>query len=411
MRLPNPGSRRVGVVCALLLLAGFGVLQRRAILLAQQSDSQVISIPDGLLIPLYLMDDLSSKTNKPDDPVHFKVREDVRINGKVVIAWNAPAAGKVAIVGGRGLAGRAGSVNFTVDYVQAVDGSKVRVRGAPTVRGGSNKSVAAAAAVAYGPAALLVMRGAHAEIRKGTMLSVYTDGPGKVTLIGTSAPLKAAIPATAQPARGEPPASKPGLPATGAAKTQAQTPPSPTTETAEKPAGTSVARGPQIHIMEPPVTDPLNPVEVLDSPLDLQGAALDSSGISSVTVNGREAEIRSSGDSGDRKAVMFFARSLELREGMNRLSVEATNRLGAKSSLGVLFLLRGKPKPLTQRPLSKVQVIELLKGGVPSGRVAALVKERGIDFEPKEDFVEALRAAGGDQTLEDSVKSAKQLKP
>ena len=405
MRLPIAALSRLAFILAPAFVGWLGILAFTTALLAQQSETQTISIPDGTLITLYLMDDLSSKTNHPNDPVHFKVREDVRINGKVVITWNAPGVGKVAIVGGRGLAGKSGSVNFTVDYVQAVDGSKIRVRGAPTVRGGSNTSVAAAAAVAYGPAALLVMRGAHAEIRKGTMLSVYADGPATVTVKGPALALKAATPVASSPARSEAAARPPAGPTPAAAKPEA---PLPSPSAAEKPASVSVARGPQLHVMDPPVPDPLNPVEVLDSPLNLQGAALDSSGISSVTVNGQEAEIRSSGESRDTKAVMFTTRNLALQEGLNRVRIEATNNLGAKSSIGVLFFLRSKPKPLAGRPLSQVQVLELLKGGVPNGRVAALVRERGIDFQPTGEFIEALREAGGDEALEDSLKSAKQ---
>ncbi len=406
MRPPIAALPKLVFILTAVFLGWLEFLAPSAGLLAQQSEPQTITIPDGTLITLYLMDDLSSKTNRPDDPVHFKVREDVRINGKVVIAWNAPGVGKVAIVGGRGLAGKAGSVNFTVDYVQAVDGSKIRVRGAPTVRGGSNTAVAAAAAVAYGPAALLVMRGAHAEIRKGTMLSVYADGPGKVTLSGPASPLKAATSA----ARGEAAARQPSGPLTAAAKPEPPLPEAATTAPAEKPSGASAGRGPELHIMEPPVRNPSEPVEVVDSPLNLQGAALDPKGVSSVTVNGQEAEIRSSGDSGDRRAVMFTARNLTLQEGLNRVRIEATNREGGRSRLAISLWMRGKPKPLARRALSQVQIIELLKGGVPNGRVAALVKERGIDFQPTGEFLEAMRAAGGDQALEDSLKSAKQAK-
>ena len=202
MRVPKQTLPKLQAICVVGLIGLFCDFPRGEALLAQQAGPQAITIPDGTLIPLYLMDGLSSKTNKSDDPVRFKVREDVRINGKVVIPWNSPGLGKVAIVGGRGLAGKAGSVNFTVEYVTAVDGSKVRVRGAPTIKGGGNTSVAAASAVAFGPAALLVMRGAHAEIRKGTMLSVYVDGERQVTL-GAAPGAQTAAPsgqAAAQPA-------------------------------------------------------------------------------------------------------------------------------------------------------------------------------------------------------------------
>ena len=215
MRLPLRALPILFAICVVGLIGLSGDFIHGPVVLAQQAGPQTINIPDGTLIPLYLMDDLSSKTNKSDDPVRFKVREDVRINGKVVIPWNSPGVGKVAIVGGRGLAGKAGSVNFTVEYVKAVDGSNVRVRGAPTIKGGGNTRVAAAAAVAYGPAALLVMRGAHADIRKGTMLSVYVDGDRQVAVTGGMTvaqpaasggqPAAAGGLAAAQPAASQPP--------------------------------------------------------------------------------------------------------------------------------------------------------------------------------------------------------------
>ena len=122
MWLPKWALPKLQAICVVGLIGLFGNTPRAPAPLAQQAGPQAITIPDGTLVPLYLMDDLNSKTNKSDDPVRFKVREDVRINGKVVIPWNSPGMGKVAIVGGRGLAGKAGSVNFTVEYVKGVDG-------------------------------------------------------------------------------------------------------------------------------------------------------------------------------------------------------------------------------------------------------------------------------------------------
>lgn len=234
MRWPERALPILRTICFAGLVGLLGNFPPDAALRAQQPAPQAITIPDGTLIPLYLMDDLSSKTNKPDDPVRFKVREDVRINGKVVIPWNSPGVGKVAIVGGRGLAGKAGSVNFTVEYVKAVDGSNVHVRGAPTIKGGGNTRVAAAAAVAYGPAALLVMRGAHAEIRKGTMLSVYVDGERQVTLGAAPSALPAAPAglAAAQPAA-QPAATAPAAAGGLAVAQPAASQPEPQTAAAE----------------------------------------------------------------------------------------------------------------------------------------------------------------------------------
>lgn len=52
-----------------------------------------------------------------------------------------------------------------------------------------------------------------------------------------------------------------------------------------------------------------------------------------------------------------------------------------------------------QRPLSQAQLEGLVAGGVASDRLAALVQQRGVDFKPTEDYLEALRQAGAEEVL------------
>jgi hypothetical protein len=52
-----------------------------------------------------------------------------------------------------------------------------------------------------------------------------------------------------------------------------------------------------------------------------------------------------------------------------------------------------------KKPLNQVQVFALLAGQVPSHRVAMLVNERGIDFEPQQDYLDEVRLGGLAQTL------------
>jgi hypothetical protein len=49
--------------------------------------------------------------------------------------------------------------------------------------------------------------------------------------------------------------------------------------------------------------------------------------------------------------------------------------------------------------LNRIQVIELLAGGVPTERVAMLVREHGIDFRPSADYFDELRREGADNDL------------
>jgi tetratricopeptide (TPR) repeat protein len=63
------------------------------------------------------------------------------------------------------------------------------------------------------------------------------------------------------------------------------------------------------------------------------------------------------------------------------------------------------------KPLTKDQVMELVKGSVNSEHVANLIRERGIDFDPTEEYFQALRDAGAEQVLIDAFASARTIKP
>jgi tetratricopeptide (TPR) repeat protein len=69
-----------------------------------------------------------------------------------------------------------------------------------------------------------------------------------------------------------------------------------------------------------------------------------------------------------------------------------------------------KPAAQTAKPLSQIDVLTLLAGGVTSQRVAALVKQRGIDFEPTDEFSRDLRVAGAEEALLEELRVARRVK-
>jgi tetratricopeptide (TPR) repeat protein len=69
------------------------------------------------------------------------------------------------------------------------------------------------------------------------------------------------------------------------------------------------------------------------------------------------------------------------------------------------------PPTNAKKPLNQVQVFALLVGQVPNQRVAMLVQERGIDFEPTDDYLQEVRLAGGEDELISALKSAKVTRP
>jgi formylglycine-generating enzyme required for sulfatase activity len=58
------------------------------------------------------------------------------------------------------------------------------------------------------------------------------------------------------------------------------------------------------------------------------------------------------------------------------------------------------------KPLTREQVGKLVAGGVPSQRAAVLVEQHGIDFLPDEEYLKTLRLAGADDTLITALRTA-----
>ena len=80
--------------------------------------------------------------------------------------------------------------------------------------------------------------------------------------------------------------------------------------------------------------------------------------------------------------------------------LEALRKAGAKEA--VIQAIR----EVNRKSLTRDQVGKLVAGGVPSDRAAALVKQRGIDFQADEEYLKTLRLAGGDERLIAALREA-----
>ena len=134
---------------------------------AQESTVKTITIADGTPVYLYLMDDITSKTNRAGDVVHFKVRQSVEIGGVVIISAGSPVVGRVIAIGRNHLMGHSGGIALSVESAIAVNGAKIPLRGEANVKGGSRGATSLGSAAWFGPVAY---------IHKGTMLNAYVDG-------------------------------------------------------------------------------------------------------------------------------------------------------------------------------------------------------------------------------------------
>jgi hypothetical protein len=152
----------------------------------------VVKIPDGTMLRLSLLEELSSATNNVDDEVNFEVAEDVKVGDLVVIPRGSTARGHVVEAQKKRRMGRAGKLNFTVDYVKGPDGSNIRLR-ASSARAGEDKTGTVIVGTVLLGGLFLLMRGKDVTIPKGTEFNAYVDGDREVALA-------APAPAAAQPA-------------------------------------------------------------------------------------------------------------------------------------------------------------------------------------------------------------------
>ena len=92
--------------------------------------------------------------------------------------------------------------------------------------------------------------------------------------------------------------------------------------------------------------------------------------------------------------------------------IQSLKAAGASEAFLNALRTAKRPEPASaKKPLNQVQVFALLVGQVPSHRVTMLVQERGIDFEPTDDYLQEVRLAGGEDELISALKGAKVTKP
>jgi hypothetical protein len=139
-----------------------------------------LTVPDGTEIKIAAIEDISGQKVVEGDPLTFKVAEDVKINGKTVIAKNALVKGTVSSAKKKGFMGKGGELSIRIESTQTVDGQKLKLRASKSGQGGDNVGSTVALTVLFGPLGLL-RRGKEAKIKAGTVLSAYTDEAKVVT--------------------------------------------------------------------------------------------------------------------------------------------------------------------------------------------------------------------------------------
>ena len=179
-------SRAFHTVVMMLVVVSFITPSITALSAATRNDDppkaeNVRVIPDGFEFNVVTIDEITSKTATEGDPLTFKVAEDVKIDGQVVIAKDSLVKGTVAQAKKAGMMGRGGTLGIRVESATTIDNQKLKLRSTKGKEGDDKTGTTVALVVLFGPLGFL-KKGKNAVIKPGTPIKVYTDEEKKVEI-------------------------------------------------------------------------------------------------------------------------------------------------------------------------------------------------------------------------------------
>ena len=146
---------------------------------AQTENLKVLA--DGTEFTVVTVDEITSKTAAEGDPLTFKVGDDVKIDGQIVIAKGTIVKGVVAQAKKAGMMGKGGSLGIRVESTTTVDNQKLKLRSTKGKEGDDKTGTTVALVVLFGPLGFL-KKGKNAVIKPGTEIKVYTDEEKKIAI-------------------------------------------------------------------------------------------------------------------------------------------------------------------------------------------------------------------------------------
>ena len=146
-----------------------------------------VVIPDGSEIEAVTTELITSKTATEGDPITFKVDENLKIDGSVVIAKGTIIKGTVSEAKSSGAFGRGGKLSVRIESTQTVDKQKIHLRASKGKQGDDKTGTTVALVILFGPLGLL-KKGKQAEIKEGTRVRVFTDEAKTVVVDGPIVP-------------------------------------------------------------------------------------------------------------------------------------------------------------------------------------------------------------------------------
>lgn len=172
--------------CIVLVLMVLGSVNMVAV-------AEPVKLAEKTPIRLKTLNKMTSGKVKVGEAVPYEMLEDVKDkSGRILIAYGAKGLGKVTVSKKRGMLGKQGKLEFTVESVQAVDGTGVPLRASMESSGKSNKGTVIAAALLLTVLAVFV-QGKDVTIKEGTEIMAYVDHDTMIDPSPSSQPAQAGV--------------------------------------------------------------------------------------------------------------------------------------------------------------------------------------------------------------------------
>jgi hypothetical protein len=117
-----------------------------------------VTVPEQTPVQVRLLQDLKSGRERKGESIRLEVASPVKgPDGSTLIAQGTPVVGTITRSGGRGMFGKPGKLEFSIDYIKVDDKTRVPLRSTPqSASGRNNKGAAIATAVLLAPVAIFV---------------------------------------------------------------------------------------------------------------------------------------------------------------------------------------------------------------------------------------------------------------
>jgi hypothetical protein len=143
--------------------------------LAASAPAAPVKLSEGATLRVRLLETLVSGSKKKGEEIRFETVDDVLgPQHEVLVAKGSPVSGTITRSSGRGMFGKPGKLEFTIDRAHAIDGTKISLRATESKSGRNNSGAAITTAVLLFVPALFI-HGRDVKIEPGKEFVVFVN--------------------------------------------------------------------------------------------------------------------------------------------------------------------------------------------------------------------------------------------